>query len=360
MRRLLVTGGAGFIGANYVRRHARTHPDDTLVVLDALTYAGNRASLAPLDGMRGFTFVQGDITDTSLVDTLLREYDIDTIVHFAAESHVDRSIADPGVFVRTNVLGTQVLLDAAMRAWSDGPVAWRPGVRFHHVSTDEVYGSLEPGQPAFTESSPYAPSSPYAASKAGSDHLVRAYARTYGLPVGISNCSNNYGPLQFPEKLVPLLIVNALHGRPLPVYGDGLQVRDWLFVDDHCAAIDRLLDADVRGRTYNVGGRAEHPNLHIVDRVCALLDERLAASGVLRERYPACPASQGAGCIELRAHVTDRRGHDRRYAIDPSRLEREVGFSPAWRFDAGLAHTVDWYLANDAWWRAVLDGSYRR
>ncbi len=358
MRKLLVTGGAGFIGANYVHRRAGSHPDDAIVVLDALTYAGNRRSLHELETAGRLTFVQGDIADAACVRACFEQHAIDTVVHFAAESHVDRSIADPGVFVRTNVVGTQVLLDAAVRAWHND-TGWRSDVRFHHVSTDEVYGSLIPDADPFTETTPYNPSSPYAASKAGADHLVRAYAHTYGLPATISNCSNNYGPLQFPEKLIPLFIVHALLGRPLPVYGDGLQVRDWLHVFDHCDAIDRLLDAPVAGHTYNVGGRAERTNLSIVERLCELINARVATSGALREQFPDCPASRGASCLELRTHVTDRPGHDRRYAIDATRLMRDVGFTPQHSFESGLSQTVDWYLANEPWWRAVRDGTYR-
>jgi len=359
MRNLLVTGGAGFIGGNFVHYWLGEHAGDRVVVLDALTYAGNRATLAALEADPRFTFVHGDITDGELASRLVAEHSIDTIVHFAAESHVDRSIVEPGAFVRTNVLGTQSLLDAARTAWRTQS-GWRPGVRFHHVSTDEVYGSLGPRDPAFRETTPYSPSSPYAASKAGADHLVRAYHHTYGIPVSISNCSNNYGPYQFPEKLIPLMIVNALAGKPLPVYGDGRQVRDWLFVEDHCDAIDRILGADVTGCTFNVGGRAEHENLHIVHLICSLIDERFAARGDLRERFPECPASTGRSCSELIAHVRDRPGHDRRYAIDPTAIASGLGFEPRETLQTGLARTIDWYLANEAWWRAVMDGSYRR
>lgn len=357
MRSLLVTGGAGFIGANYVLQRAQRHPTDTIVVLDALTYAGNPQSIAPLASHPGFHFVHGDINDAPLVEQLLARHRIDTIVHFASETHVDRSIADPGVFMRTNLLGTHSLLESATRAWSrEG--AWRDGVRFHHVSTDEVFGSLSPEDAPFTEGSLYAPSSPYAASKAGADHLVRAYARTYGLPISISNCSNNYGPFQFPEKLIPLLIVHALQGQSLPMYGNGLQVRDWLQVLDHCDAIDLMLDAPIAGRTFNVGARAECTNLAMLDAICALIDVRVQRSPELRARFPECPAARGARCDELRTHVEDRRGHDTRYAIDPSALEQELRFRPKWRLADGLAHTVDWYLASERWWRGVLDGSY--
>jgi dTDP-glucose 4,6-dehydratase len=358
MRKMLVTGGAGFIGGNFVHYWSRKYPDDELVVVDALTYAGNLATIDSLRSSGRLQFVQGDITEAELVARLLVEHTIDTIVHFAAESHVDRSIVEPGAFVRTNVVGTQVLLDAARQTWRVDN-QWRAGVRFHHVSTDEVYGSLSPGDPPFTELTPYAPSSPYAASKAASDHLVRAYAHTYGLPTSISNCSNNYGPYQFPEKLIPLMIVNALSGRPLPLYGDGRQVRDWLFVEDHCLAIDKILGADVGGGTFNVGGRAEHENVHIVGQLCDLIDKRFAADPTLTERFPNCPAATGRSCSGLVTYVRDRPGHDRRYAIDPTLVASRLGFEPTETLRTGLARTVDWYLAEEPWWRAVMDGSYR-
>ena len=359
MRNLLVTGGAGFIGGNFVHYWAQRYPDDRVVVLDALTYAGNLSTITSLLSAKRVQFVHGDIADGALVASLLETHEVDTIVHFAAESHVDRSIVDPGSFVRTNVLGTQVLLDAARHAWhNDG--AWQRGTRFHHVSTDEVYGSLGPTDAPFTERTPYAPSSPYAASKAGSDHLVRAYAHTYSLPVSISNCSNNYGPYQFPEKLIPLMIVNALVGKPLPVYGDGQQVRDWLFVEDHCVAIDHILHADVAGQTFNVGGRAEHVNISVVRMICALLDERFANDPKLGVLYSECPASRGVSTETLITQVKDRPGHDRRYAIDPTRIATDLAFEPAQTLETGLRRTIDWYLSEREWWTAVQDGSYRR
>ena len=359
MRRLLITGGAGFIGGNFVHYWNRTHPRDYVVVLDALTYAGNRATLRELIDAAAIEFVHGDIIDRPLVDGIMASNAIDTVVHFAAESHVDRSIVDPGAFVRTNVVGTQSLLDAARHAWLVSAV-WRPGVRFHHVSTDEVYGTLGLEDAPFTESTPYSPNSPYAASKAGSDHLVRAYVHTYGLPATISNCSNNYGPFHFPEKLIPLLVVNALHGKPLPVYGDGRQIRDWLFVEDHCLAIDQILQADVAGETFNVGGRAEHVNIDIVRQVCSLLDERFARDKSLIDRFPSCPAASGTRCESLVTFVKDRPGHDRRYAIDPTHIATRLGFEPRETLKTGLARTVDWYLQNEAWWRSVMDGTYRK
>ncbi len=358
MRKLLVTGGAGFIGGNFVHHWCRQHAADRVLVLDALTYAGNRATLATLIAEQRIEFVHGDITDTPLLDRLFEEHAIDTVVHFAAESHVDRSIVDPGAFVRTNVVGTQTLLDAARKAWRvDG--VWQNNVRFHHVSTDEVYGTLAPNDPPFSETTPFAPNSPYAASKAGADHLVRAYVHTYGMPATISNCSNNYGPYHFPEKLIPLIIVNALHGRPLPVYGDGRQIRDWLFVEDHCIAIEQIVCADVAGKTFNVGGRAEHVNIDIVRQLCALLDARFVSDASLAARFADCPAAHGLNCDSLITYVKDRPGHDRRYAIDPTLIATTLGFEPRETLTTGLARTVDWYLENEPWWRSVMDGSYR-
>ncbi|MGV3710957.1 MAG: dTDP-glucose 4,6-dehydratase [Gemmatimonas sp.] len=356
---LLVTGGAGFIGGNFAHYWTRRYPAQKVVVYDALTYAGNLSTIATLVSGKNVEFVHGDITDRDAVVRTMKQFSIDTVVHFAAESHVDRSIADPGAFVHTNVIGTQVLLDAARALWYDG-TRWAANVRFHHVSTDEVYGSLEPTDTPFTEQTPYSPNSPYAASKAGSDHLVRAYTHTYGLPVSISNCSNNYGPYQFPEKLIPLMILNALHGKSLPVYGDGHQVRDWLFVEDHCAAIDHILHANTDGRTFNVGGRAEHRNIEIVQQICALIDSRFADDPSLASDFPECPAARGIRTSSLVTHVKDRPGHDRRYAIDPTRIATELGFEPRESLATGLARTVDWYLINRDWWHAVQDGSYRK
>lgn len=354
MASLLVTGGAGFIGANFVRYWREHHPRDSIVVLDALTYAGNRASL---DGTAEVTFVHGDIRDRELVEQLLRDHAVDTLIHFAAESHVDRSIHDPGAFIETNVLGTHELLKAARGVWLDSG-SGRPH-RFHHVSTDEVYGTLGPADPAFTERTPYAPNSPYAASKAASDHLVRAYHHTYGLEVTISNCSNNYGPYQFPEKLIPLFLINALHGRPLPIYGDGQQKRDWLYVEDHCRGIDLVLAKGKAGECYNIGGGAELPNLAVIDTLCATLDKAFDRNPDLAQRFPDAPGAKGKPTADLKQHVTDRPGHDRRYAIDESKARSELGYAPARGFDECFGETLDWYLANEAWWRAVMDGSYR-
>jgi dTDP-glucose 4,6-dehydratase len=355
---LLVTGGAGFIGANFVQYGLAAHPGDRMIVLDALTYAGNLASLEPVLDRSELTFVEGDIRTPGLAEGLLRDHDVTVLVHFAAESHVDRSIHGPDAFIETNVLGTHELLKAARRVWlTEG----RGGgaVRFHHVSTDEVYGSLGPDDAAFTEWTPYAPNSPYAASKAASDHLVRAYHHTYGLPVTTSNCSNNYGPYQFPEKLLPLMLVNALEGKPLPIYGDGQNVRDWLYVADHCRAIARVLEAGRLGETYNVGGRSEWKNLDIVRLLCRFVDVAFAADADLAGRFPRAPAAAGRPTDSLITFVQDRPGHDRRYAIDASKIEGELGFLPAESFETGIAKTLQWYLAHEAWWRAVMDGSYR-
>ena len=349
---LLVTGGAGFIGANFVRLWRAAHPGDTITVLDALTYAGNRSSLDGIDA----DFVQGDIGDTALVERLLTERSVDTLVHFAAESHVDRSIHGPDAFIETNILGTHSLLKAARTVWLGG--SGRPH-RFHHVSTDEVYGSLGPDDAAFSETTPYAPNSPYSASKAASDHLVRAYHHTYGLTVTTSNCSNNYGPYQFPEKLIPLFLINALHGRPLPIYGDGMQVRDWLHVEDHCRGIAAVIAKGRVGETYNIGGGAELPNLTVIDTLCTAVDTAFAADAALARRFPDAPAARGVATASLKTTVTDRPGHDRRYAIDERRARDELGYSPQRTFAQGFASTLDWYLANEPWWRAILDGSYR-
>ena len=356
-RRLLVTGGAGFIGANFVHYWLAHHPDDRVVVVDALTYAGNRASLDPVAADPRFRFVHADIVDRDAMRELIEQEAIDTLVHLAAESHVDRSIHGPDAFVRTNVLGTHSLLEAARAVWLAGD-----GVaehRFHHVSTDEVYGSLGPDDPAFSETTPYRPNSPYAATKAASDHLVRSYHHTYGLQVTTTNCSNNYGPYQFPEKLIPLMIVNLLEGRPLPVYGDGGNVRDWLHVQDHCRGIELVLERGRVGATYNIGGGNEWRNIDLVQTLCGLVDEAFAAEPGLSDRFPQAPPAAGRRCEELVAFVRDRPGHDRRYAIDGRRITTELGYRPRIEFAEGLRRTLAWYLDNEAWWRAVMDGSYR-
>ncbi|HIK45873.1 MAG TPA: dTDP-glucose 4,6-dehydratase [Leptolyngbyaceae cyanobacterium M65_K2018_010] len=343
-RRILVTGGAGFIGSNFVHHWCRTYPRDRVVVLDALTYAGNRQNLSDLEGVANLRFVQGDICDRELVDRLLREEALDTIAHFAAESHVDRSILGPGAFIQTNVVGTFTLLESFRQYWvaEGSPDSYR----FLHVSTDEVFGSLAAEDPAFTETTPYAPNSPYSASKAGSDHLVRAYFHTYGMPTLITNCSNNYGPYHYPEKLIPLMIINILLGKPLPVYGDGQNIRDWLFVEDHCSALDVVIHRGQPGETYNVGGNNEVKNIDLVYRLCQLMDE-------LAPDLPVQPAEN------LITFVKDRPGHDRRYAIDSTRLKNELGWVPKTSLDEGLRKTIEWYLAHPSWWRSLLSQEYQ-
>lgn len=342
---ILVTGGAGFIGANFVLDWLACR-DESVVNLDKLTYAGNLQTLSSLHGDTRHIFVHGDIGDSGLVEGLLKIHRPRAIVNFAAESHVDRSIHGPEDFIATNIVGTFHLLDTVRAYWVGLGGQERQGFRFLHVSTDEVYGSLATGEPAFTESHQYQPNSPYSASKAASDHLVRSYHHTYGLPVLTTNCSNNYGPYHFPEKLIPLMIVNALAGKPLPVYGDGQQIRDWLYVKDHCSAIRCVLEAGRAGEVYNVGGWNEKTNLEIVNRICALLDE-------LR------PRADGKSYAEQICYVTDRPGHDRRYAIDACKLERELGWKPAETFETGISKTVAWYLDNQEWVRNVQSGSYR-
>ena len=342
---ILVTGGAGFIGANFVLDWLG-QTDEPVLNLDKLTYAGNPENLASLQGDARYVFVQGDIGDSALVDKLLAQYAPRAVLNFAAESHVDRSIHGPEDFIQTNVVGTMRLLQSVRSYWQGLPETERAAFRFLHVSTDEVYGSLSPTDAAFTETNKLEPNSPYSASKAASDHLVRAWLHTYGLPVLTTNCSNNYGPLHFPEKLIPLLIVNALAGKPLPVYGDGLQIRDWLYVKDHCSAIRRVLAAGKVGEIYNVGGWNEKPNIEIVHTVCALLDE-------LR------PRSDGASYKAQITYVQDRPGHDRRYAIDASKIERELGWKPAETFESGIRKTVQWYLENPDWVAHVQSGAYR-
>lgn len=342
---ILVTGGAGFIGSNFVLDWLKHH-DEPVINLDKLTYAGNLENLASLKNDSRHIFVQGDIADQRQIDRLLEQYQPRALINFAAESHVDRSIHGPRDFIQTNIMGTFTLLESARGYWSrlDGPR--RQEFRFLHVSTDEVYGSLEPGEPAFSETHRYEPNSPYSASKAASDHLVRAWYHTYGLPVLTTNCSNNYGPYHFPEKLIPLLIVNALAGRPLPVYGDGRQVRDWLYVTDHCSAIRRVLEAGIPGEVYNVGGWNEKTNLEVVHNVCNLLDEL-------------CPRADEGSYIQQITHVADRPGHDRRYAIDARKLERELGWTPAETFETGIRKTILWYLDNPQWVERVQSGAYR-
>ena len=341
-KHLLVTGGAGFIGSNFVHYWLSEHPKDTVVVLDALTYAGNRDNLKELESNPNFHFIQGNISDRALVDHLLENYQINTIAHFAAESHVDRSILAPDAFIQTNIIGTFTLLEAFRSYFPQ----IEPGGRFLHVSTDEVYGTLDPGDPPFRETTPYAPNSPYSASKAGSDHLVRAYYHTYQLPTLITNCSNNYGPYHYPEKLIPLMCINILLGKPLPVYGDGQNVRDWLYVVDHCRALDTVIEKGKPGETYNIGGNNEVKNIDLVQMLCNLMDE-LA---------PSLPVSPAQALITF---VKDRPGHDRRYAIDADKIKTELGWQPSVTVEEGLRETVIWYLENRHWWEPLLSEDYQ-
>ena len=356
---LLVTGGAGFIGANFVHYWLNQNPSDKVIVLDALTYAGNRENLSDVESNPQFAFVEGDICNTVLVEGLIDQYQIDTIVHFAAESHVDRSITGPDAFIETNIIGTYSLLKAAKKKWLDEPKAKGGDSlphRFHHVSTDEVYGTLEPNDPAFTEDTAYAPNSPYSASKAASDHLVRAYHHTYGLEVTTSNCSNNYGPFHFPEKLIPLIITNILHDKPLPVYGDGQQIRDWLYVEDHARGIELVLNKGRIGENYNIGGHNEWANIDIVNLICDRLNKAFADKAELKQRYPNATSAINGEAETLITYVTDRPGHDRRYAIDATKTNNELGYQPAESFETGIAKTLDWYLDNETWWTPLLKG----
>ncbi len=340
MKNILVTGGAGFIGSNFVRYILNAEPEVRLVNLDALTYAGSLENLKDLPDSARHTFIHGDICDRLLIDNLLRENQIDTLVHFAAETHVDRSIYGPAKFIQTNVVGTFTLLDAARQYWLEEKGLGDMPVHFHHISTDEVFGALRPDDPAFSENTPYAPNSPYSASKAASDHLARAYFHTYGMPITITNCSNNYGPCQFPEKLIPLFILNALDGKPLPVYGDGQQIRDWLFVDDHCEAILTVLQKGTPGETYNVGGDNQPANLLVIRTICEIMDELL-------------PGSPYAPHVSLIRYVTDRPGHDRRYAMDITKISHELGWRPRQSLHDGLLKTVQWYLSHPEWVEAI-------
>jgi dTDP-glucose 4,6-dehydratase len=343
---VLITGGAGFIGGNFVLDWLRNPGSEGVVNLDKLTYAGNLATLAPLKNDPRHIFVRGDIGDKELVGGLLEQYQPRAIVNFAAESHVDRSIHGPGDFIQTNIVGTFNLLECAREYWSNLSDDLKKQFRFHHVSTDEVYGSLSATDPAFSEANPYEPNSPYSASKAASDHLVRAWFHTYGLPVVTTNCSNNYGPYHFPEKLIPLVILNALSQKPLSIYGDGQQIRDWLYVGDHCAAIREVLAKGKLGETYNIGGWNEKANLDVVKTICKILDELK-------------PHADGRSYAEQITFVKDRPGHDRRYAIDASKIERELGWRPAETFETGIRKTVQWYLDNPAWVEGVVSGAYR-
>lgn len=347
MRTILVTGGAGFIGSAVVREII-TATSDNVVVVDKLTYAGNLMSLAPVAGDPRFAFEQVDICDRAELDRVFRHYQPDTVMHLAAESHVDRSIDGPAAFIETNIVGTWTLLEAARAWWNTLANDKKSAFRFHHISTDEVYGDLHDSGAFFTETTPYAPSSPYSASKASSDHLVRAWKRTYGLPTLVTNCSNNYGPYHFSEKLIPLTILNALAGKPLPVYGNGQQIRDWLYVEDHARALYRVATSGEPGETYNIGGHNERKNIEVVETICDLLEELAPRKPEGLARYR-----------DLITFVADRPGHDLRYAIDAAKIARELGWTPAETFTSGMRKTVEWYLANEAWWQQVLDGSYQ-
>ena len=368
MKNLLVTGGAGFIGTNFVYywldKYPDDHIDDHILVLDALTYAGNRDNLTKAEKIKAeknskfkfIHFIHGNILDRKLVESLLNTYNINTIVHFAAESHVDRSIHGPDEFINTNIVGTHTLLKAAKKVWLDHG---QKEHRFHHISTDEVYGTLGPDDSPFTEKTAYAPNSPYAASKASSDHLVRAYHKTYGMQTTISNCSNNYGPFQFPEKLIPLVIINILFGKPIPIYGDGLQIRDWLYVDAHNLGVDLILEQGRPGETYNIGGNNEWTNINIVRLICDLIDKKFHQDNILAQRFPNAPSSRGVHPRNLITHIKDRAGHDRRYAINAEKITRELNYSPQESFETGICKTITWFLENEAWWTALLDNTYR-
>jgi len=357
MRRLLITGAAGFIGANFVHYWIKKYPSDRVIALDALTYAGNLRNLEPAQRHPTFDFVKGDIGNFELVEDILFGKQIDTIVHFAAESHVDRSIVGPDAFIETNIVGTHCLLKAAHRVWIQRHKIPVPH-RFHHISTDEVYGSLSPTGSPFTEASCFSPNSPYAASKASADHLVRAYFKTLGLQVTTTNCSNNYGPYQFPEKLIPLVITNILLGKPLPVYGDGQNVRDWLHVSDHCRGIDLVLRRGKPGDTYNIGGQCEQKNIDIVNAICGIVDDMFSLSHELHDRFPKSPAKSGASA-SLIQFVNDRPGHDRRYAVNMTKIFDQLAFDPIRTWELGLEETIQWYIDNEDWWQSILDGTYR-
>ncbi len=348
--RILVTGGAGFIGSAVIR-HIINHTKDEVLNVDKLTYAGNLQSVATVSNEPRYQFSQADICDAAAIQKLFSSFKPDAVMHLAAESHVDRSIDGPAAFIETNIVGTYILLEASRKYWKDLSEERKAAFRFHHISTDEVYGDLHGTDDLFTETTPYAPSSPYSASKASSDHLVRAWQRTYGLPVIVTNCSNNYGPFHFPEKLIPLVILNALSGKPLPVYGKGNQIRDWLYVEDHARALYKVVTEGIVGETYNIGGHNEKQNIEVVHAICELMDELMP----MHERgYP-----RNTKHTSLISHVTDRPGHDLRYAIDASKIERELGWKPEETFETGLRKTVQWYLENKGWWQAVLDGSYK-
>ena len=349
MKTYLVTGGAGFIGSNYIHYMFKKYKDIKIVNLDKLTYAGNPENLKEFENNENYVFIKEDICNAEAVNKIFQEYDIDRVVHFAAESHVDRSIKNPEIFVQTNVTGTTVLLNAARNAWEQEDGTYKEGKKFLHVSTDEVYGSLEEDGTFFYETTPYSPHSPYSASKASSDMLVKAYIDTYKFPANITNCSNNYGPYQFPEKLIPLIINNALNGKKIPVYGDGLNIRDWLYVEDHAKGIDMVQEKGRLGETYNIGGHNERRNIEIVKTILKLLYDVLPETDPRREHI-------NENLIE---YVEDRKGHDRRYAIDPTKIETELGWKPKYNFDTGIAQTIQWYLDNEDWWKHIISGEYQ-
>jgi len=353
MKSLIVTGGAGFIGSNFVNYWCKKYPTDKVVVLDSLSYAGNLHSLERIKNPN-FTFIKCDINDSSQVSLALKTHSIDTLVHFAAESHVDRSIDSPDIFLETNIIGTHSLLKAAMNYWDETDTEGH----FHHVSTDEVYGTLTLEGDAFKETNPYLPNSPYSASKASSDFVVRAYHQTYGMKVTTSNCSNNYGPYHFPEKLIPMTILNILSGKNIPIYGDGKNIRDWLYVDDHSYGIDLVINDGVPGETYNIGGNNELKNIDIVQKICTSIDAKFKDDGMLRQKYPECPASNSSNSDSLISFVEDRAGHDFRYAVNTNKIQDALGYQPAISFEDGINLTIDWYLENDDWWSGVRNGSY--
>ena len=350
---LLVTGGAGFIGTNFVRYWQEKYPDDRVIVLDALTYAGKKNNLKKFIGAENFVFIHGSIGDQKLVDYVFKNYEINRVVHFAAESHVDRSIAGPDDFINTNIIGTYILLKSAYASWSERGIS---NHLFHHISTDEVFGSLVPAEPPFGEKNPYAPNSPYSASKAASDHLVRSYHHTYGLNTTTSNCSNNYGAYQFPEKLIPLCLINILEGKPLPIYGDGAQIRDWLHVEDHCRGIDLVLQGGTYGETYNIGSDNEWKNIDLVKLICNKVNEIFAQSSKLHSIFPYSPCAKGGDSKSLITFVKDRPGHDTRYAVNANKIRSELGFTASVSFDEGLRGTIEWYLENQEWWLSTRNG----
>jgi dTDP-glucose 4,6-dehydratase len=354
MGNILITGAAGFIGANFLYKRVDKFPDDNIVVLDLLTYAGNYLTIKPLADQNKIKFIKGDISDSDLIKSVFKKYKIETVLNFAAESHVDRSIHNSKKFVTTNIVGTHVLLSEALVSWENNFI----GKHFHHISTDEVYGDLDENSPPFSEEASYAPNSPYSASKASSDHLVRAFTKTYELPTTISNCSNNYGPYQFPEKLIPLMLTNALEGKKLPIYGNGSNVRDWLHVDDHCEAIMRIIDSGKIGSTYNIGGNNQVANIDLVLKLCDLLDEKISKKDEFIKIFPECSIIKNKQSRDLIEFIKDRPGHDKRYAIDAKKIANELGFSPQISFLDGLGTTIDWYLKNVDWWRTLLTGEY--